>query len=148
MPTIFGRKQSESHPVRVILRRFKNQALKFKSELLALWFACKHPQTPLAAKLMAAVVAAYAFSPIDLIPDFIPVLGYLDDLILLPLGVWIVLMLIPDTVMAQCREQARAWLAHRNQKPRNHIAASIIILVWLVALWLIWLWFAEWWSAR
>lgn len=132
----------------MIPQRWRDWARRFKAELLALWFACKHPRTPLAAKLLAALVVAYAFSPIDLIPDFIPVLGYLDDLILLPVGVWIVLKLIPEPVMAECRAQASAWLADDKPRPRNYVAAAAIILLWLAALWLGWLWFEAWWPAR
>ncbi len=132
----------------MIPQRFRDWARQLKAELLALWFSCRHPHTPLAAKIFAALLVAYAFSPIDLIPDFVPVLGYLDDLILLPVGVWLTLKLIPDPVMAECRAQARAWLDDKNPKPRNYAAAAVIILLWLAALWLGWRWFDAWWPAR
>ena len=81
--------------------------LRLKNEIFALWLASRHPRTPLFAKVLAVAVVAYAVSPIDLIPDFIPVLGYLDDILLLPIGIWIVLKLIPGEVMTECRARAR-----------------------------------------
>lgn len=103
-----------------------------KRETMALYFAARDPRTPLVAKVLAAVVVAYALSPIDLIPDFIPVIGLLDDLILLPLGIAIVLRLIPPEVMADGRTRAEGVLA----LPRNIAAAVVIALLWigLVAL--------------
>ncbi|MBI3942199.1 MAG: DUF1232 domain-containing protein, partial [Chloroflexi bacterium] len=80
--------------------------------------------------LMVACVLAYAFSPLDLIPDFIPVLGYLDDLILLPLGIVLALKMIPPTVLAESREKAHA--AMLQQKPTNWLAAAVIITIWLM----------------
>lgn len=123
-----------------MLARLKTWARLLKSDIIALWFACRHPQTPLAAKIAAALLVAYAFSPIDLIPDFIPVLGLLDDLILLPLGIWLVLKLLPDAVLADCRRQAQAWLAARQPKPRNYIAAAVFVILWVVAAGLLWQW--------
>ena len=88
-----------------LFRGWKRRAAEFVTrELYALYLACKDPRVPWYAKLLAVGVAAYAFSPIDLIPDFIPVLGYLDDLILVPLGIYLVLKLIPDEVMSECRQ--------------------------------------------
>jgi uncharacterized membrane protein YkvA (DUF1232 family) len=119
------------------LARLKAWAARLKSELVALWFARSHPDTPLAAKLMAALVVAYAFSPIDLIPDFIPVLGYLDDLILVPLGIYLTLRLVPPHVMEQSRKKADEWLAQRQTKPRNYFVAALIVAAWLaLAIWL------------
>ena len=86
---------------------------------------------PWSAKLLAAAVVAYAFSPIDLIPDFIPVLGYLDDLLIVPLGVYFAIRLIPPHVLGAARLQADAWLASRASRPKNLWAASAIVLVWL-----------------
>jgi len=109
-----------------------------------LWFCCRHPRAPLAAKVLAALVVAYAFSPIDLIPDFIPVLGYLDDIIILPLGIWLALKLVPQPVLTACRAQAQAWLAENRPRPRSYLAATVIILLWLLALWLAWRWLEPW----
>lgn len=121
------------------LRRWARQ---LKSDLAALWFASRHPGTPFFAKALAVVLVAYAFSPIDLIPDFVPVLGYLDDLILLPLGIWIVIRMLPDTVIAECRAQATAWLAERHAKPRSYLGMTIIIGAWIALGWLAWRWLA------
>ena len=112
-----------------------------KAETVALWFCCKHPATPLAAKILASIVVAYALSPIDLIPDFIPVLGYLDDVILIPIGIYFTLKLIPAAVMDECRGKARVWLEEQHAKPRNYFAAGVIVCLWLALLWLAWRWF-------
>jgi uncharacterized membrane protein YkvA (DUF1232 family) len=119
-------------------KALRAKAAALKSETLALWYALKHPRTPLAAKIVAGVVVAYALSPIDLIPDFIPVLGLLDDIILLPLGIALCIKLLPAEVMAECRERARASL----EQPRNHAAAVVIALIWIAALVLL-----GWWAA-
>ena len=119
-----------------MLERLKRWAAELKAQVVTLWFCRRHPRTPLSAKLMAALVVAYALSPIDLIPDFIPVLGYLDELFLLPLGIYLTLRLIPVDVVADARVQADGWLAERHGKPRNYWGAALIVLVWLaVAYW-------------
>jgi uncharacterized membrane protein YkvA (DUF1232 family) len=100
-----------------------------KREALTLWVAARDPRTPLAAKLLAGAVAAYAFSPIDLIPDFIPVLGLLDDLVIVPLGVWAVLQLIPAALLTEYRIAA----ARLAQRPVSRMAAGAIAAVWLAA---------------
>jgi uncharacterized membrane protein YkvA (DUF1232 family) len=107
-----------------------------KRETMALYFAARDPRTPLVAKVLAAVVVAYALSPIDLIPDFIPVIGLLDDLVLLPLGIALVLRLIPPEAMADGRAKAEAVLA----LPRNIAAGAVIVLLWLGALLLLGFW--------
>jgi len=112
----------------------KEWARRLVGEAVALWFCARHPRTPLVAKALAAAVAAYAFSPIDLIPDFIPVLGLLDDLVLVPLGVWLVLKMVPPDVIAECRQQAVLWLAEKAPRPRSYVAAAIVVAAWLVVL--------------
>src|SRR3954470_14812351 len=87
---------------------------------------------PWQAKMLATFVVAYAFSPIDLIPDFIPVLGQLDDLIIVPLGIYVTLRMIPAPVLIDARSKADAWLAANQARPRNYVAAIIFIIVWLV----------------
>jgi uncharacterized membrane protein YkvA (DUF1232 family) len=99
--------------------------------VITLWFAGRHPATPRPAKLLALALAAYAFSPIDLIPDFIPVLGYLDELILLPIGIYVCLRMIPDAVLAECRASAARWLEERRGKPRSWTGAALIALIWI-----------------
>lgn len=105
-----------------------------KKEALTLWYAMKHPETPLLVKALALVLVAYFFSPIDLIPDFIPILGMLDELIIIPLGVWLLLKLMPDTVVAQCRLQVEQHMAQKKPKPRSPIGAMVVVAVWLVAV--------------
>lgn len=107
---------------------WKQRARNLKVETYAIYLACRDPRVPWYARLLAAGVVGYAFSPIDLIPDFIPVLGYLDDLILIPLGITLVLKMIPAAVLDECREKAR----ERINKPTNWVAASIIIVIWLL----------------
>ena len=109
------------------LTAWKQQARRLKLETYALYLAYRDPRVPSYARLFAACVVAYAFSPIDLIPDPIPILGYLDDLILIPLGLALALKMIPPAVMAECREQAAA----SQTRPINWIAAGVIIVIWL-----------------
>jgi uncharacterized membrane protein YkvA (DUF1232 family) len=119
-----------------VLERLKRWAGEVKTQLITLWFCRRHPDTPWTAKLMAAMVLAYAFSPIDLIPDFIPILGYLDDLILVPLGIYLSLRLIPEHVLAEARTQAKVWLAQREARPKSYLAAAVIVALWVgVAYW-------------
>jgi len=108
--------------------KFKHATRTLKADTYALYLAYRDPRTPWYAKVLAALVVAYAFSPIDLIPDFIPMLGYLDDLLLVPLGIFLALKLIPAEVMAECRQQA----LENRKKPTNWWAGAIILLLWLV----------------
>jgi len=111
-----------------MLAALKYQAKRLKGEVAALAYAQRHPDTPRVAKVVALCVVAYALSPIDLIPDFIPVLGLLDDLILLPLGLYLAVQLVPERVMAEARERARASSA----KPHSLAGAAVVVLIWLV----------------
>ena len=117
---------------------WQQRAGLLKREVYALCFAVRDPRVPWYVKTLAACVVGYAFSPIDLIPDFIPILGYLDDLVLVPLGVLAVRALVPEEVLADCRKQADRL----GQKPRSWVAAAIIVAVWVLlaaiaAYWLI-----------
>jgi uncharacterized membrane protein YkvA (DUF1232 family) len=112
-----------------MLEGWKAAARKLKQEVYALYLASKDRRVPWHARVVAIVVVAYAFSPIDLIPDPIPVLGYLDDLILIPLGIALVIKLIPAEVLQDCRE--RAALTMKADKPKNWAAVGIIILIWV-----------------
>ena len=112
------------------LDRWKDRARQLKAELYALYLAYKDPRVPWHARLFAACVVGYAFSPIDLIPDPIPVLGYLDDLILIPLGVALAIRMIPPLVLAECRQQAQEIL--KQGKPTNWVAAGVIVALWLL----------------
>jgi uncharacterized membrane protein YkvA (DUF1232 family) len=121
-----------------LIEKLKRWARELKAQLLTLWFCRAHPDTPLVAKVLAVLVLAYAFSPIDLIPDFIPVIGYLDDLVIVPAGIYLALRLIPQHVKAQGRLDADAWIAQRRDKPKNYFAAAIIVLLWLSAAYWVW----------
>jgi len=113
----------------VTLQSLKNWATALKRDVLALWIAARSSQTPLIARIGAGAVAAYALSPIDLIPDFIPVIGYLDDLLIVPLGIAIVVRLIPPPLMAQFR----ALAATRLSRPSSTVAAVLIVMLWIGA---------------
>jgi len=124
-----------------MVENFKKRLRHLKTETYTLYLAARHPQTPWYAKLFVAVVVAYAFSPIDLIPDFVPVLGYLDDLVLIPLGIAVAIKLVPPSVMAECR--ARAQEAAVSEKPISRIAAAVIVCIWLLVAALCALWAYE-----
>lgn len=114
-----------------VLDKLKKTARELKRNIFVLFLAYRDPRVPWYAKLFAAMVVAYAFSPIDLIPDFIPVLGYLDDLLLLPLGIAFALRMIPEAVIEEYRVKAEEI---RSQgKPRNWVAGVIFILIWIMA---------------
>jgi uncharacterized membrane protein YkvA (DUF1232 family) len=113
-----------------MMESWKRHARQLKQETYAIYLAYRDPRTPWAARLFAALVVGYALSPIDLIPDPIPVLGYLDDLILVPLGVALALKMIPVPVLAECREKAAAM--HEQGMPVNRAAAAVIVAIWLL----------------
>ena len=115
-----------------MIEQWKHRASQLKVETYALYLACRDPRVPWYAKAFVALVVGYAFSPIDLIPDFIPILGYLDDLVLVPLGITLALRMIPKTILDECRANATELL--NEDKPRNWVAASIIVLIWLLSL--------------
>ena len=121
--------------------RLRSWARSLKGDVVALWFAARDPRTPWAAKAVAAMVAAYALSPIDLIPDFVPVLGYVDDLLIVPLGIMLALRLVPPPLMAEFRRRAA-----EADRPTSKVAAMAIVTVWLALLIIaaIWLWRPEW----
>lgn len=105
---------------------------------MALWLAARDTRVPLAAKLLAGLVAAYALSPIDLIPDFIPVLGYLDDLLIVPAGIWLAVRLIPADVFADLRRRAID-----QGRPASRAGMVLVLTVWLAAGMAAWLWLAD-----
>ncbi len=112
------------------LGEWKRWAGRLKSETHALYLAYRDPRVPWYAKLFAALVVGYAFSPIDLIPDPIPVLGYLDDLILVPLGVALAVRMIPEDVLSESRQKARE-MVERGERPVSRAAAAVIVVLWL-----------------
>lgn len=121
-----------------LLANLKQRARSLKAETFALYLAARHPETPWYAKLIVAGIVAYAFSPIDLIPDFVPVLGYVDDLILLPLGIALAIKMIPAPVLAECQAKAREAL--KSGKPVSRVAGVAIVVIWLAlaALGIVW----------
>ncbi len=107
----------------------KRRARQLKTEVYALYLAYRDPRTPWYAKVFTALVVGYAFSPIDLIPDFIPVLGYLDDLVIVPLGAFVAMKMIPADVMEESRGKAKVMVA--EGKPVNKLAAVVIVVIWV-----------------
>jgi uncharacterized membrane protein YkvA (DUF1232 family) len=113
-------------------------AKQLRREAVALWFAARNPDTPWLPKLLSAFIVAYALSPIDLIPDFIPVLGLLDEALLLPGLIWLAIRALPAELMLQSRTRADAWLSEGGGKPRSWLGAALIVLIWLTAATLLW----------
>ena len=113
-----------------------------RHDVVTLWMALRHPRTPRLARILAWATVIYALSPIDLIPDFIPVLGYLDDMIVLPVLVWLALRLMPADVLAECRERAQAWMAKVGRKPVAWLGAVLVAGVWGALAWGLWRAFA------
>ena len=111
-----------------LIERWKSRARALRVEVMALWLAYRDPRVPWYAKLVAACVVAYALSPIDLIPDPIPILGYVDDLVLVPLGILMARRLIPGPVLAECRERA----AGMTVRPKSLMAAGVIVALWVI----------------
>ena len=122
--------------------RLRDWARAIKRDVVAIWLAGRDPRVPWPVKLLALLVAGYALSPIDLIPDFIPVLGYLDDVLLVPLGVLLVIRLLPPALLAEHRASAAAII----ERPASKRGMAVIIAIWLaaaaLAAWLVWRWFA------
>ena len=111
------------------IERWKQRARQLKTEVYALYLAYRDPRVPWYARVFAACVVAYAFSPLDLVPDFIPVLGYLDDLVLIPLGIALAIRMIPPNVLEESREKASQVMRHGW--PVSRVAAGVIIALWL-----------------
>ena len=111
-----------------LLAKTKVWARDVKRDVVAVYFAARDPQTPLLARALAVLVAGYALSPIDLIPDFIPVVGYIDDLILVPLGLLLVLKLLPPEVLAESRAKASVARA----RPKSYATAAVVVCLWVL----------------
>ncbi len=120
------------------LTRLREWARRIKRDVVALYIAARDPRVPWYVKVAAAAVAAYALSPIDLIPDFVPVLGYLDEVILLPVALFLVIKMIPDPLMAEFRAEAQRL----SGRPTSWVAAAVIIGLWVAAaaflIWVFW----------
>jgi len=121
------------------LGSWKERVRALRKETFALYLACRHPRVPWYAKVLALIVVGYALSPIDLIPDFIPILGYLDDMVLIPLGIAMVIRMIPAEVLAECRREAETIVGKATRAGK--IAAAVIVTLWIVtaalAVWLV-----------
>ena len=124
-----------------LFNSLSNWARGIKRNTMVLWFAARHPGTPILAKLIALFAVSYALSPIDLIPDFIPVLGYLDDVILLPILIGLAMKLCPQQVLEKCQLKADDWWAQERKRPVSIAGLVMIVLIWLglatvLGLWL------------
>lgn len=115
------------------MERLRAWARGLKRDVMALWLAARDPRVPLLAKLLSGLVAAYALSPIDLIPDFIPVLGYLDDLLIVPAGFWLAVRMIPPLVLADLRAEALD-----RQRPVSRGGLMLVVAIWLALSWAAW----------
>lgn len=118
----------------------RETARRIKRDGVTLWFACRDPRTPLWIKVLAGLVVAYALSPIDLVPDFIPVLGYLDDVILLPGLIWLIVRVMPAEVRDACRLQTQDWMAAQQRKPVSRWGIASVLGVWVLVAWGLWRW--------
>ena len=127
-----------------IIERIKTWARRIKRDAVTLWFAYRDPRTPLAVKALCIFVVGYALSSIDLIPDFIPVLGYLDDAILLPGLIWLAVRLLPQEVLSDCRERAEARMQEQGKRPTSKVGAVIVVLIWVLVSYFAW----RYWQAR
>ncbi|MBU6455443.1 MAG: DUF1232 domain-containing protein [Cyanobacteria bacterium REEB67] len=124
-----------------MISKLKDEAKALKAETYALYLASKDPRVPWYAKVLLACVVAYALSPIDLIPDFVPVIGLLDDLILVPLGLRLVVKMVPADVLADCRERAKDLA---ESKPKSLFGLAIVLSIWLLAIFILWSIFRKW----
>ncbi len=113
------------------VQSIKEWAKRLKKQIIMLWFASRHPQMPWLPKIIAVVAVAYAFSPIDLIPDFIPILGFIDDAVILPILIWLAVRFTPQQVIFDAEQQAKEWLDEHEKRPKNYLVAVLIILIWL-----------------
>ncbi len=118
-----------------IFKKITNLLKLLKKDVIVLWFVLKNPATPFLTKSVAVVTVAYAVSPVDLIPDVIPLLGYLDDLIIVPILIWITLKLVPQTVLNQSRQQALEWLAAEQRKASGLLRLMIILVISCLITW-------------
>jgi uncharacterized membrane protein YkvA (DUF1232 family) len=126
-----------------ITASIRSWAKRIKQDAVMLWFARRHPDTPLLAKGLCFFAVAYALSPIDLVPDFIPVLGYLDDALLLPALIWLAVRLLPQHVIENCRIQSDEWMTGQKAKPKSYAGAAAIMVIWVSVIYFCWWWFTR-----
>lgn len=117
-----------------VVERLKRWAGEMKVEALTVWYISQNPETPWYVRIFGLLLIAYAFSPIDLIPDFIPLIGYLDDLVILPAGVYLLLRITPEDLISEARERARAHVTARTSKPTSKLGIFLAIVLWSVAI--------------
>jgi uncharacterized membrane protein YkvA (DUF1232 family) len=122
----------------------RHWARRIKQDAVMLWFAYRDPRTPWLPKIISMLAVAYALSPIDLIPDFVPVLGFLDDAVLLPAMIWLAVRLLPAEVVTACRELAMAWMQVNQRKPINRWGVALVLTVWALVVLLIIVWWDRW----
>ena len=125
-----------------ITESIRTWAKRIKRDAVMLWFARSHPDTPFFAEAICIFAVAYALSPIDLIPDFIPVLGYVDDALLLPVLIWLAVRLLPANVIQECRGKAEDWMVKEKAKPTSYVGAAVIVGIWISVLYLCWWWYS------
>ncbi len=121
-----------------MLSELINWARRIKRDGVMLWFACRDPRTPRWLKVLAFFVVAYALSPIDLVPDFIPVLGFVDDVLLLPVLIWFIVRQLPEQIVQDCRQQADDWMHERQAKPVSRSGLVLVLMVWAAVAWGLW----------
>jgi len=126
-----------------MLSSLRQWARRIKQDAVMLWFAYQDPRTPWLPKIICMLAVAYALSPIDLIPDFIPVLGFIDDAILLPALIWLAVRLLPLEVVTTSRLSAQEWMQANDRKPVNRWGILLVVLVWCLVAW----WFLSWWTS-
>jgi uncharacterized membrane protein YkvA (DUF1232 family) len=117
------------------IKSWKTKSKQLRTEVVALYLASKHPRTPWYAKAVATLIIGYALSPIDLIPDFIPMVGYLDDFIIIPAGIALLIKIIPRDILEECRAKAQSDAL--NRKSKNWVAGVVIVFIWLLAIYLV-----------
>lgn len=123
-----------------MIKTIRDWARAIKRDAVMLWFARKHPDTPLLAKILCVATLLYALSPIDLIPDFISVLGFVDDAILLPGLIWLAIWMLPPQVIVTCRIQGEEWIRSGEDKPKSYVGAMLVVAVWCAVIYLVWCW--------
>jgi uncharacterized membrane protein YkvA (DUF1232 family) len=124
----------------LLTETIRNWARRIKRDAVMLWFARQHPDTPFLAKAICVFTVLYALSPIDLIPDFVPILGYVDDILLLPALIWLTVRMLPPHVVLSCRKQADDWMAVLGAKPKSYVGAVAVVAIWCVAIYFCWRW--------
>ena len=118
-----------------MLAGLKEKAARLKRETLATWFIMRHPRTPWWLKAFGILIVAYALSTIDLIPDFLPAVGYIDELLLLPAMIWFVIRSTPPEILVACRKRADEWLATGTSEPASTLGAIIVVTIWITLAW-------------